>query len=151
MKSGSLITLAVLLPNLLFLIAPPLSVPQTPAGSRARAGILIQAMERIGQVGAFVIPFFCEIDLKGSIVLLIGALAALVIYYAGWCRYMWKDREYRLLFSPLLGIPLPMAVCPVTYFALWSVLLNSWLLAAATLILGIGHINVSIGERLRSR
>ena len=108
-------------------------------------------MERIGQAGAFVIPCFYPINFGHNTGLLAAALAALAIYYAGWLRYGFQGREYKLLFSPLLGIPLPMAVCPVFYFAVWSALFSSWPLALATAVLAIGHISVSNRERMKTQ
>ncbi|MGA3246563.1 MAG: hypothetical protein ABSE41_18240 [Bacteroidota bacterium] len=150
MNSGCLVTLAVLLPNLAFLFFPPTKIPETTAGSRTFSGTPIQIMERIGQAGVFIIPFFYKIELQGKIGLFAVAPITLTIYYAGWWRYVRHGRAYKLLFSPLFGIPLPMAISPVVYFGAWSFLFNSWPLATATLILAIGHISVSNKERKRS-
>jgi hypothetical protein len=150
MKSGSLVTLTVLIPNLILLFIPPTELPQTAAGSKTFFGLLIQILERIGQVGVFLIPFFYQIELQGKIGVLALALVALAVYYAGWLRYIIHGRAFKLLFSPLFGIPLPMAVSPVAYFGAWSVLFDSLPLAAATAILAVGHIGVSNKERQRS-
>jgi hypothetical protein len=150
LNSGSLVSLAVLLPNLFIVLFPPTGIPETTAPSRTFSGTLMQIMERIGQAGVFLIPFFYHIDLRVRIGPLGLALIPLVIYYGGWMRYIIQGRAYSLLFTPLFGFPLPMAVAPVAHFAVWSVLFNSWPLAAATSVLAIGHINVSNKERQRS-
>jgi hypothetical protein len=43
-------------------------------------------------------------------------LLALAFYYTGWVRYFTRGRTPALLYKPLLGIPLPLAVSPVDYF-----------------------------------
>jgi ABC-type glycerol-3-phosphate transport system permease component len=49
-----------------------------------------------------------------------------------------------LFYRSMLGIPLPMAVMPVLYFLLAAAWLNSiWLLISA-LVLGVGHITVTL-------
>ena len=80
----------------------------------------------------------------------IGAL--LGFYYAGWVRFFVRRRQHALLFVPMLGMPIPMAVSPVLYFLLSSVVLGSVWQALAAVVLGVGHITVSMRElqRLRS-
>jgi hypothetical protein len=102
-------------------------------------------VERIGQVGSWVIPFFYQLTLASVIdavafAIMIGALA---LYYAGWIRYLVLRRTEELFYSSLLGIPLPMAVMPVIYFLSASVLLGSIWLMLAAIMLGVGHISVT--------
>ena len=105
-------------------------------------------LERTGQVASFVIPFFHEVRIESSqeAAGLAGMMLALGLYYLGWARYVLQGRAYRLLYAPLLGIPLPMALAPVAYFLLASVVLRSPLLALAAVVLGVGHFYVSQGE-----
>lgn len=74
-------------------------------------------------------------------------LICLGLYYSGWIRYFAKGRRYPLLFAPLLGIPLPMAVGPVTYFLAASFFLRSPALCGAAVLLGIGHIYIAAADR----
>ena len=76
---------------------------------------------------------------------------ALGFYYAGWARYALKGHRFVLLYAPLLGVPLPMAICPVVYFAAAAVYLGSWPLAFAAGLLAIGHLAVSQNEWLRCK
>lgn len=70
-------------------------------------------------------------------------IGALILYYAGWIRYIILGRAEVLLYRSLLSIPLPMAVMPVIYFLAAAVLLDSvWLLLAA-IALGAGHLTAS--------
>ncbi len=142
---GGIITLAVLLPNLLAVFFPPTTrladVPQ-PNDTRLQ---IMTVVERIGQVGSFVIPFFYQLNLTNAIetVSLAIMVGALVLYYAGWIRYLVLGWAEELFYRSLLGIPLPMAVTPVIYFLSASVLLGSAWLMLAAVALGVGHITVS--------
>jgi hypothetical protein len=78
-------------------------------------------------------------------------ILALFYYYLNWGRYALQGRSFQLLYQPCLGIPLPLAVSPVIYFLLASVLFHSWFLLAAAVLLGIGHIYVSSLEWQRAR
>jgi len=142
---GGIITIAILLPNLLVVFFPPnLKL----ANVSVRVGGLSRVMnifERVGQIGSFTIPFFYQ--LKCSTILdttmLIIMSGALVLYYAGWTRYLVKGRNEGLFYKSMFGVPLPMAIMPVVYFISASVLLSSgWLLISA-IVLGAGHIIVS--------
>ena len=144
---GWLIPLLVLLPNVLMVRFPPTERP----GDASGVNRWLQALERLGQAGVFVIPCFYRIRIQDTMaVVSLAALAlALVAYYLGWLRYMRQGRRYALLFAPLWGIPLPMAVMPVIYFGAAAVLVRSWPLAAATGVFAIGHLAVSEHERRR--
>lgn len=142
---GGIITLLALLPNLLVVFFPPttkLTDDPQPNDTRLR---IMTVVERIGQVGSFVIPFFYHLTLASvmdavALAIMIGALA---LYYAGWIRYLAPGRIEELLYRSLLGIPLPMAVMPVIYFLSASVLLGSIWLMLAAVMLGVGHISVA--------
>ena len=70
----------------------------------------------------------------------------LLLYYAGWVRFFAQDRRYALLFEPLLGLPVPMAISPIVCFLAASVLFGSWYLALASLVLGVGHLWISLQD-----
>lgn len=71
---------------------------------------------------------------------------ALVFYYIGWSRYALKGHRFVLLYAPLFGVSLPMAISPVLYFAAAAVFLSAWPLAIAAGLLAAGHLYVSYGE-----
>jgi hypothetical protein len=152
MPLGGLITLAVLLPNLLVLALRPEGVPPRPAKQNQRLK-MVEIIERIGQVGVFAIPFFYPLpQLRNASVDALAVMGlAIGIYYAGWARYALKGHRFVLLFAPLLGIPLPMAISPVFYFGAAAIFLGSWPLAVAVLFLAIGHLIVSQGEWQRCK
>jgi hypothetical protein len=110
-----------------------------------RYTIADHAVERVGQVGCFVIPFFYRLPRASDVnaVALAIMIGALALYYAGWVRYLVLGREEELFHRSLLGIPLPMAVMPVIHFLSASVLLSSVWLMLAAVMLGVGHIAVT--------
>lgn len=150
MPLGGLITLLVLLPNLLILALPPTQVPP----QRMKETALPRGMawlERIGQAGSFLIPFFYPLPaLRGASVDALAVMGlALLFYYIGWLRYALKGHRFVLLFAPLFLVPLPMAVSPVVYFCAAAVFLQAWPLGVAAALLAIGHLYVSQGEYQR--
>ena len=143
---GGLFSLLVLLPNLLVVFFPPLEAPPA-GGEKSGQERLMGVVERAGQLAAFILPFFYAIEIdEEAIFSLVIMLLALSFYYAGWARYMLGGRKYSLLFKPMLGFPLPMAVCPVIFFLSASFVLHSVYLGAAALVLAAGHIYVSYLE-----
>ena len=69
--------------------------------------------------------------------------------YALWVRFFAGNRDYALLFQPALRVPAPMAIGPVLYFLLSSLVFGSIWQAIAASILGVGHITTSIREARR--
>lgn len=143
-----LITAAVLLPNLLFLVFPPLNVSKC---GKSADSLLFTIVERVGQVGSFFLPLFFPLSFSGRLVTIAWTVMglALAFYYAGWLRFFLRGRDYALLFRPMLGIPVPMAVSPILYFLLSSVVLGSVYQAVAAAVLGIGHIAITAREYRR--
>jgi hypothetical protein len=143
-----IITAAVLLPNLLFLVLPPLNAKKygTPADS-----FLLTTIERIGQVSCFALPVFFPMAFAGTVVLAGWIMIGITLgfSYAGWIRFFSKGRDYALLFKPMAGIPVPLATSPVLCFLFASLVLGSVYQAAAAVVLGAGHIGISILELRR--
>lgn len=144
MPLGGLITLAILLPNILWFTMPPREIPARESGKDSRLRRL-EVIERIGQAGVILIPFFYHLPVlrEASVDALAVMALALGFYYSGWVRYASKGRRFLLLFAPFLGVPLPMAVSPVIYYLAAAVFLGSWPLAAAAALLAVGHLPVS--------
>ncbi len=130
--TGMLISLLILLPNLIFFMTKPENMPG----------------KGIGRIGVFILPVFSAIHLEktADFIALTGMVIALLFYYAGWMRYYKSKREYRLLFSPLMGMPVPMAVSPVVYFIFAATVLRSPYLFIAAAILAVGHIPGSLRQ-----
>lgn len=144
MPNGWMISAAVLLPNVIFMLFPPRSLPEEP-GIKSLMGIVLGIAERVGQIGSFAIPFFYSLSVRGKGVhqaALCLMLILLAIYYIGWIRYF-SRRDFQLLFRPLFRIPLPLAISPVLYFIIASFAVNSAYLLAVALVFGAGHLYVS--------
>ncbi len=143
-----LITVAVLIPNLLFLVLPPKSATKY---GKPDGPPLFTVLEKIGQVSTFVLPLFSPLSFSGAwtLVAWVAMGTLLASYYALWIRFFVGDRNYALLFRPILNVPVPMALSPVLYFLLSSVILGSIWQAIAAVVLGVGHITVSIRESHR--
>ncbi|WP_410511512.1 hypothetical protein PaeBR_15685 [Paenibacillus sp. BR2-3] len=138
-----IIPIAVLLPNLLFFGIPPKNMP---AKLEDKESSIFKIAEGLGRLGVFILPIFSSIhiDKPYEVLSLIGMFIFLLLYYVGWIRYFRRDREYKLLFSPMIGIPVPLAVSPVLYFLCASIVLHSSLLFLSSLILAFGHIPMSL-------
>lgn len=147
MPFGGIITLAVLLPNLLMLLLRPVGVPPRP---EKKDGLMkfMEVIERTGQAGSFLIPFFYPLPAlrEASVDALVVMALALLFYYVCWARYALKGHRFVLLYAPMFGVPLPMAVSPVVYFAAAAIFLRAMPLAIAVGLLAIGHLYVSYCE-----
>ncbi len=147
MYLGWLLSVFVLVPNILFFKFPP-HTTSTKIKHPSRESKLMEAIERIGQVGVFVIPFFSQTYVKtpAEVLSIPVMMVALMIYYVGWARYFSKGRRQVLLYKPLMGMPLPLVISPIIFFLTASVFLSSELLFVFAFMLGIGHMYVSLAE-----
>lgn len=143
-----LFSLLILLPNLLMIRWNPVNMPNS---SEVSEPPLLVAAERVGQPAVLLIPVFHALQIHTPIEMTaLGVmLAALLVYYAGWLRFYRNGRDYRRLFAPLLGIPVPMAVAPVVYFILLAVLLHSPYQLLAAGVFAVGHLPISWRTRQR--
>ncbi len=151
MLTGWIITAIILLPNLLFLVYPPNTIPPEPDEKSLSKKKKFEIIEKAGQVGCFVLPFFYSFQTKSTLdrISLTITIVALSLYYIGWIRYLSKGRLFYLLFSPMLHIPLPLAVAPIMAFLAAAMNFHSWLLGLAAVVLAAGHLVVSQIERER--
>ena len=135
-----LIPLLVLLPNLLFVLLPPLDMP-----SLEEEATIWLILERMGQTGVFLLPVFHMVHL--DMVMKQAAFAlmimSLTVYYFGWWRFFRNKRQYAWLFQPLGIIPIPMAVMPLIYFLASAILMESLSMFLAVVCLGLGHLPIS--------
>lgn len=149
MVPGGLISILILLPNLFWMLFPPREGPDGESiEDEGRLRWLWEVLEWAGRIAALVIPFFYSFEVVEAVQFLaLGViLVALLFYYAGWARFFSQGRRYALLFEPLMGVPLPMAVSPIVALAAASVLLASWPLALATMVLGTAHLTISFQD-----
>jgi hypothetical protein len=146
-----IIPLALLIPNILFFKFKPAHVSKQ-KDRHLQHEKTFTVFERIGQMGIFIIPIFYRIDIRPTLnrISLFPMIFSLLVYYVCWIRYFVKERDFTLLFKPLWGIPIPMAVFPIIYMLFASKILGSVLLLLATLLLSIGHIPLSYSEYQKS-
>ncbi|MGP3536123.1 hypothetical protein ACTU3I_15110 [Microbacterium sp. RD1] len=131
---GLAISLAVLAPNLILVVAPPRR-PLPPVRPAWPLGVL----ERAGQALCLVVPAI-TVGGRPSWGWSVPTAAAVVAYYALWARYLRRGRRSETLYAPWWRVPVPMAILPVVAFASGAALLaNPWVAGAAA-ILAAGHI-----------
>ena len=89
-KSGAVIPLLVMLPNILWMILPKEETSPT-----APVPLWLNILENIGRVGILVVPFFYALDFHQPYILpvLVGMGLALGIYYACWLNYFTHGRK----------------------------------------------------------
>lgn len=140
------IPLMILLPNLLFFRGQSGEQHVTQA-----ALPVFTAAEGIGRAGVMITPVFVPIRLHSDLenVSLMVMVLSLLVYYLGWVRYFRHGRAYDLLYAPMLGVPVPLAISPILYFGLSSLVLHSIYMLLFSLILAAGHIPGSLREYRR--
>jgi hypothetical protein len=140
---GGIISLLVLLPNLLLVIFPSKMMD----GKSDSSGklIFITILERTGQVGCFVLPFFYRLTFpsKFEVMMIVTMAVILLLYYVCWVRFFLNGRGVEWFYRSMFGMNLPMAVLPVLYFLIASVLLQSLWLFIADAIFAAGHLSES--------
>ena len=148
-NNGGAVTIAILLPNLLWVLFPPRSKQADETKPSKPPNQVMQIFERVGQFGCFILTFFYNLRFQtaADFVFSIILLATLAVYYACWIRYFLKDRQQVWMYRNLGPLPLPLSICPVICFLSASIVFHSIPLASATVILGIGHIYMGIIER----
>ncbi|WP_456694902.1 hypothetical protein [Aeromicrobium sp. P5_D10] len=147
---GLSVALTVLAPSMLLVFWPPR--PAGPAGFSA--GVLATALERSGQVGCLALatvtgPQTIARGLDAACA--IGVVVLVAGYWMLWLRYVRGGRRVADLFSPVAGVPVPMAVLPVLIFAGLAIWAESAWLALAVTILAAGHLPNSWAGRVATR
>lgn len=70
-------------------------------------------------------------------------LLALAFYYMAWGRFYTRGRTPVLLYRPLFGVPLPLALSPVVLFLAAAVPLRALPLAVGAIVFGVAHVALS--------
>ncbi len=139
-KSGALIPLLIMLPNVAWMV-----LSKTDAGKQIPEPLLLTILENVGRFATLILPFFFSLDMnkKLSLPVAIGMGLALAVYYACWIRYFVGGRSAALLGAPFLGIPIPVAIAPIAFLILSSYLMGSWWMLGVSLLFGVAHIWIS--------
>ncbi|WP_241248894.1 hypothetical protein [Rhodococcus sp. X156] len=138
--AGLLIGVAVLGPSLLLLVAPPQEGLAALGAGTTTTDRVLTVLERLGQAGVLVALVLSgdrySAPLDGWFA--VGA-ALLAGYYALWLRYLLRGRHLALLFGPLAGVPVPLAVLPVLALGCAAAWGRSVWLGTAVVVLAAGH------------
>jgi hypothetical protein len=139
-KSGALISVLIMLPNVVWMLMPKAAV-----GAHPSEPLLLTILENMGRFATLLLPFFFSLDMhkKFSTPVVVGMGLALAVYYACWIRYFAGGRTAALLGAPFLGIPVPLAIAPIVFLILSSYLMSSWWMLGAALLFGVAHIWIS--------
>jgi len=141
---GWMVPVAVLLPNIVWAVLPAGASPATPKPVPPHWVRWVEVVEWVGRMAVLVLPVFSQFRLGTAASVLAGEVMflALAFYYTGWARYFTRGRTAVLLYKPLFGVPLPMAVSPAVYFLAASAPLRSVPLAVAAVVFGAAHVAV---------
>jgi hypothetical protein len=139
-KSGAIIPLLILLPNIIWVLLPHASTRDN-----VTVPLALNIAENAGRAAILIIPFFYSLTLEHrfSTAALVVACLALALYYVAWIRYFIGGRTLDLLGAPMLGISMPLAVAPTVLLVFSAYLLGSWPMLAASIWFGVAHIWVS--------
>ncbi|MHA1949281.1 MAG: hypothetical protein ACXAAO_04860 [Candidatus Thorarchaeota archaeon] len=141
---GAIITLAILIPNFIWMARPPVDQPMVHVYI-SRIDRILQILENLGRIGVFILPLFYEPNLStvGEWFFFSVMLLMLIIYYSSYAKYFLRGRRYDLLSAPLGPLGMPLVFAPIVYYLSASVVLRSVLLFATTIVFGIAHFVVS--------
>jgi hypothetical protein len=148
---SALIPLLIFLPNLVLIVAPPVKDSLPEKISKSISYVIIEVIEWISRLSVLILPFFNKVYLGGGIEnWCLGVMfIAMSIYYIVWARYILGGRDYRLLYSNICKIPLPLALSPFIYFLGASFVLHSMPMLLTAITFGATHIYISGLERDR--
>lgn len=140
---GAVALLAVLVPNLLW---ARYAVPDGyDASGESR---VLRALERVGQVLVVAsLLLFTDTTPGGGSPWswwLVAAAAVVVLLLACWVRYFRSAHTMRDFYRPFLGVPVPLAVLPVTASGLLGVHGRLLPLVVGALVMGVGHLGIHL-------
>lgn len=149
MAIGILISLAIVLPNVIWLAYPPVEAKPPVATLLRQSLVVLTWVETIARMSVVAIPLFSRSRSAGLSLGVGGAIMALAwtLYVICWARYYARGREVRWLYASWWRVPVPMAVAPTLYFAAAGLVLASPWLAMAAVALGVSHIPLSLVRR----
>jgi len=110
----------------------------------------LRLLERVGQTACTVtVLIFSDYDLTSFSIRslwFVASFALMLLYELCWLRYFIGGRTQEDFYKSFLGIPLPLATLPVAAFLLLGIYGGVIWLAAAAVVLGIGHIGIHAGH-----
>lgn len=143
---GLIYLLMLFVPNLLWTKQQPKDYEKY-QGNENKALLIL---ERMGEVlVTCLVLIFSDFNLRpwtGWSWWLLLSFLLMLLYEVFWVRYFHSKKTLEDFYSSLLGIPVAGATLPVLSFFLLAIYGKNILLAAATLILGIGHIGIHLSH-----
>lgn len=138
---GLLFLCCLFIPNILYAH----NLPVDPLKIHENRVLLV--LERAGQVlCTALVLLFSSLNPHGFdvwSVWLFAAVLCMIEYLLCWGRYFLGSHTSADFYRPFLGVPLPLAVLPVTAFLLLAVYGKVLWLFIAAVILGVGHIGIT--------
>lgn len=132
---GGIIVALMLVPNILYAL-------RRPGGENRCRNRWMNALEQIGRYASMalmVLPLgvweFAFPSVAAMLGYLLGNGALLAVYWVYWLLYFRKTTKDRALV---------LAATPTCIFLLSGLMLQHWLLAAAAVIFGVGHVYVTL-------
>ena len=109
MPFGGLISVAVLIPNILWVLFPSSDVSVRRKDGMAQSPRALVFVEQVARLGVFAVPFFYTFAPLQPIerAALVVLFAALGVYYLCWFRYFTRGRSIGWLYHPLVGVDGP--------------------------------------------
>ena len=139
---GLIFLCCLFIPNILYVFHPP------KAKTEVQENKILLVFERIGQALCTILVLVFDnfnIHTINYWTIWLGlASLSMLLYLLCWARYFLGAHESRDFFRPFLGVPLPLAVLPVAAVLLLSVYGKVIWLGIASVILGIGHIGITV-------
>ena len=138
---GFIFLCCLFIPNILYSFHQPID------SIKIKENKILLIFERTGQaLCTILVLIFDNFDIHkvGLWSAWLGIVAVLMILYLiCWGRYFLGKHVSKDFFRPFLGIPLPLAVLPVTAVFILAVYGKVLSLGIAAIILGIGHIGIT--------
>ena len=94
---GWLVPVAVLLPNVLWVVLPAAAPPPRAAPSRPPWTNWVAPVEWVGRAAVFILPALYRFEAGSNDIARWSMGAALAFYYLGWLRYFVGGRKAQLL------------------------------------------------------
>jgi len=145
---GFMLLCAVMLPNIAFLIWKP--VDQKPVKSS-----IWDILEHIGRIASMIFlcfdlgkPYLSTVFAsKGLFIAWVISTSLITGLYIGiWMRYFLCGRTVELCYKSFF-IPMPLVILPVLDFLITGILGANLALIISSILLGIGHIMVSLSTK----
>lgn len=142
---GIIAFIAVMIPNFVYMILAP---KEQLEGNRKESYMNGENLSR--DFFVFFLVAFSSQE-KASIICLIVSMVFLLLYYFTWFRYFKNGKKDEDRFSPLLFVPVPLAIFPILFFIFVSLYLNNTLALSLCILFAFFHIKGALKEAKRIR